>query len=89
MNAIERLDTQLRDMYEIIQSQSAPSTEVRRKMDSCIAVTKDLMGLMKVCMSEVGKGEFDAKAENARLHMMLDREYAQSIFATSLQIYLS
>lgn len=46
---------------------SAPSTEIRRKIDSCTAVTSDLMSLMKVRISEVGQDEFDA--ENARLHI--------------------
>lgn len=35
-------------------------------------------------MSEVGQEEFDAKAENARLHMVLDREYALSIFGSTI-----
>ncbi|XP_067380798.1 uncharacterized protein [Channa argus] len=82
MDAVEDLETQVRDVYESIRSQSAPSTEIRRKMDSCTAVTTDIMGLLKVRMSEVGQDEFDAKAENTRLHMVLDREYAQSVFGT-------
>ena len=57
----------MRDAYENVRSQSAPSTEIR----------------WKVHMSEVGLEEFDAKAENARLHLVLDKEYAQSIFGSS------
>lgn len=84
LDAVEELEMQIRELYENIRSQSAPSPDIRRKMDSCTAVTADLMGLMKVRMSEVGMEEFDAKAENARLHMVLDKEYAQSIFETSI-----
>ncbi|KAL6461982.1 hypothetical protein MHYP_G00301270 [Metynnis hypsauchen] len=84
MDAVEGLETQVRDVYENIRSQLAPSTEIRRKMDSCRAVTIDLMELMKVRMSEVGLEEFDTKAENTRLRMVLDREYAQSIFGTTI-----
>ncbi|XP_060759736.1 uncharacterized protein LOC132870171 [Neoarius graeffei] len=83
MDIVEELETQVRDLYDNARSLSAPSTEIRRKMDSCSAVTTDLMGLMKVRMSEVGQEEFNAKAERARLHMVLDREYAQSIFGKS------
>ncbi|XP_056236444.1 uncharacterized protein LOC130172051 [Seriola aureovittata] len=83
MDAVECLETQVRDSYENVRSQLAPSTEIRRKMDSCTAVTRDLMELMKVRMSEVGLEEFDAKVENARLHLVLDKEYAQSIFGSS------
>ncbi|KAL6479864.1 hypothetical protein MHYP_G00108970 [Metynnis hypsauchen] len=84
MDAVEGLETKVRDVYENIRSQVAPSTEIRRKMDSCRAVTIDLMELMKVRMSEVGLEEFDTKAENTRLRMVLDREYAQSIFGTEI-----
>ena len=83
MDAVEGLEKQVKDVYENVRSQSAPSTEIRRKMDSCTAVTGDLMGLMKVRMSEVGQEDFDAKAESARLHVMLDRDYAQSVFGSS------
>ena len=84
MDAVEEQETQVKEAYGNIRSHSAPSTEIRRKMDSCTAVTRDLMGLMKVRMSELGQEEFDAKAESARLHMVLDREYAQSIFESSM-----
>ncbi|CAI5682991.1 unnamed protein product [Oreochromis niloticus] len=84
MDTVEGLESQVKNTYEDIRSQSAPSTETRRKIDSCTAVTADLMRILKVRMSEVGQEEFDAKAENARLHMVLDREYAQSIFGTTI-----
>lgn len=54
MDAVEGLEEKVKDAYENIRSQSAPSTDIRRKMDSCTAVTRDLMGLMKIRMSEVG-----------------------------------
>lgn len=67
MDAVEGLETQVKDAYENIQSQLAHSTDVRRKIESCTAVARDLMELMKVCMSEVGQEEFDANAESAGL----------------------
>lgn len=69
MDAVEGLARQVKDAYENVRSHATPSTEIRRKMDSCTAVTGDLMGLMKVCMSEVGQEDFDDKAERARLHL--------------------
>ncbi|XP_056597979.1 uncharacterized protein LOC130433119 [Triplophysa dalaica] len=83
MDAVEGLETQVKEMYETIRSQTAPSTEIRRKMDSCTAVTADLMRLLKVRMCEVGLEEFDATGENARIHMVLDKEYANSIFGST------
>ena len=84
MDDVEELETKVRGVYEEIRSQSAPSTEIRRRMDSCTAVTSDLMGLLKVRMSEVGLDEFDAEAENARLRTVLNKEYTRSIFGTTI-----
>lgn len=84
MDAVEELEAHVKDAYENIRAQVTPTTDIRRKMDSCSAVTADVMGLLKVRMSEVGQDDFDDKAENARLHMMLDKEYAQSIFSASV-----
>ncbi len=82
MDSVEGMESQVKNVYELIRSQSVPSTEIRRKMDSCTAVTSDLMGLMKVRLSEVGLEEFDVNAEDARIRMVLDKEYAQSIFSS-------
>ncbi|KAK0142369.1 hypothetical protein N1851_019890 [Merluccius polli] len=84
MDTVEGLESQVKDAYENVRSQSAPSTEIRRKMDSCTAVSRDLMELMKVRMSEVGQDEFDAKAERTRLRLVLDKDYAQSIFESTM-----
>ncbi len=69
--------------YELIRSQSVPSTEIRRKMDSCTAVDCRFDGLMKVRLSEVGLEKFDVNTEDARIRMVLDKEYAQSIFSST------
>ena len=84
MDTVEGLESQVKDTYENVRSQSAPSTEIRRKVDSCTAVSRDLMELMKVRMSEVGQDEFDAKAERTRLRLVLDKDYAQSIFESTM-----
>ena len=73
MDAVEGLENQVKDAYENIRLQLAPPHPIRRKIDSCVAVTVDLMGLLKVRMSEVGLEEFNEKGENARFHMVLDR----------------
>ena len=75
MDTVEGIESQVKDTYENVRSQSAPSTEIRRKVDSCTAVSRDLMELMKVRMSEVGQDEFDAKAERTRLRLVLDKDY--------------
>ncbi|KAJ8333778.1 hypothetical protein SKAU_G00410970 [Synaphobranchus kaupii] len=84
MEDVEELETQLKDAYDRIRVQVAPSTDIRRKMDSCEAVTMKLMDLMKVRMSETGLDEFDAEAEKTRLDKVLDVEYARSIFGSTV-----
>ena len=83
MDVVEGLEMQMKDAYEEIRSHSAPCTDIRRKMDSCVAVTRNLIGLMQVRLSEGGLDPFDTEAEGVRLHKVLDMEYAQSIFGSS------
>ena len=65
-----------------IRTRSAPSQEIWRKVDACSAVTADLLQLMRVRLTE-GGGEFDAEAERPRLRMLLDNEYARSIYGST------
>lgn len=66
-----------------MQHQAAPSQEIRRKIDACSAVTADLVKLMRVRLVEHGM-EFDADAERARLRLLLDNEYARSIYGSTV-----
>lgn len=66
MDDVEGLEKQVKEAYENVRSHSTPSTEITRKMYSCTAVTEDLMGLMKVRMSEVGLEDFDYNSERAQ-----------------------
>lgn len=61
MDRVEEMETQVKNVYERIRSQSTPSTESSRKIDSCAAVM-----MMKVRMSEVGQEEFDAKCRKCK-----------------------
>lgn len=66
MDGAERLESELKEIYDSIRLQTAPSQEIRRKVDACSAVTADLLQLMSVCLME--EGEFDAVAERLSLH---------------------
>lgn len=62
MDAAEQLVTQVRDVYENIRpSQSAPFTEIRRKMDSCSNNRFD------GATSEVEREEFEAENTQSKL----------------------
>lgn len=92
MDDVEGLEKQVTEAYEDVQSHLPPSTKIRRKMDSCVAATGDLMGPMKVRMSEVGLKDFDSKAENARLYLILDIQYLDlqrpNLFVVTIQTIL-
>lgn len=80
MDSVEGMESQVKNVYEFIRSQSVPSTEIRRKMDSCTAVTADLMGLMKVRLSEVGLEKFDVNTEDARIVWCLTKSMLSQYF---------
>ncbi|KAL6473874.1 hypothetical protein MHYP_G00174350 [Metynnis hypsauchen] len=73
MDEAEKLNLEVKDLYDSIRLQTAPSQEIRRKVDACSAVTSDLLKFMRVRLSEEGV-EFDAEAERSRLCMLLDNE---------------
>lgn len=70
-------------MQEFMEQQSVQREKgVRRKIDACAEVTADLMQFMKVHLSETGE-DFDAEAERRRLRLLLDKEYAKSIYGST------
>lgn len=83
MDEVERQEFELKELYDNIRFQAPPSQETRRKIDACSAVTADLLKLMRVRMVEDGM-EFDAEAERARVRMLLDCEYAKSIYGSTV-----
>ncbi|KAL6480076.1 hypothetical protein MHYP_G00111090 [Metynnis hypsauchen] len=83
MDEAEKLNLEVKELYDSIRLQTAPSQEIRRKVDACSAVTSDLLKLMRVRLSEEGV-EFDAEAERSRLCMLLDNEYARSTYGSTV-----
>lgn len=83
MDVVEKLESELKELYDNIRLKSAPSQEIRRKIDASVTVTADLLGLMRVRLIE-GEEEFDGEAERARLRMLLDSEYAKSIYGSTV-----
>lgn len=62
--------------YNEIRERATPSTELRRKIDACEAVTKDIMKIVY----DVIDGYFDAERERHQLHQLLAHGYAYSIY---------
>ena len=65
-----------------MRCQAPPNQEIRRNVDTCVAVTAELLKLMKVRSVE-DELDFDPEAEKARLRLLLDNEYAKSIYGST------
>ncbi|XP_068089941.1 uncharacterized protein [Hyperolius riggenbachi] len=81
MDSIETFESELKITYDDLRLHAAPSQDVRRKIDACIAVTEDLLGLMRIRLTE---DDFNAETEKMRLHMLYDKDYAKSIYGSTI-----
>ena len=68
--------------YDEIRDQIAPSTQLRRRIDACEAVTKDIIQIIYSRITEVDGG-FDPELVKGQLRELLDCEYARSIYGSS------
>lgn len=69
-------------LYTEIRSNIAPSADLRRKIDACEAVTRDITKIIYERLTGID-GDFDAEHERHRLRELLDREYAISIYGST------
>lgn len=83
-DTIENGRDDLMRRYNEIRERATPSPELRRKIDACEAVTKDIIKLIYERLSAVD-GDFDAECERHRLRHLLAHDYAYSIYGTASQ----
>ena len=81
-DTIEKGKDGLMRAYNEIRERATPSTELRRKIDACEAVTKDIMKIVYERLSAID-GYFDAERERHQLHQLLAHDYAYSIYGTA------
>lgn len=81
---IERGLNNMMKVYSEIREHTVPSPDTRRKMDSCEAVTKDIMKILNERITAID-GDFEADRERRRLHQLLSHQYARSIYGTASQ----
>lgn len=69
--------------YNEIREGVTPSTELRRKIDACEAVTKNIVKIVfeRLSMS----GDFDEEDARHKLHQLLTHKYAHSVYGTASQ----
>lgn len=70
------------NMYIDIRAHLTPSSETRRRIDACEAVTRDIVKIAFERISGID-GEFDSDAAKTRLHELLNRDYARSIYGST------
>lgn len=71
-------------LYGEIRQRVTPTTELRRKIDACEAVTKDIVTVVLERLSSIN-GDFDEENERRHLHQLLAHDYAHSIYGTASQ----
>lgn len=76
MKAIMRL-------YCKIRERVMPSTELRRKIDVCGAVTKGIVEIIVLERLSAISGGFNEENEKRHLHQLLVYDYAHSIYGTA------
>ncbi len=80
---VESSESAVLHVYNDVRNHGIPTQETKRRMDACSAVTRDVTSLLQHRLTEVGE-EWNDQEERQRLHSLLDREYAQSIYGSLL-----
>ena len=78
---IEELEVCVKKSYDDIRQKTIPDPVTRRRVDACVAVTADLLGLMRARFFV--EDEFDADLEKSKLRLLLNRDYARSIYGST------
>lgn len=81
---IEKGTADVMKVYGEIRERTTVTNEIRRKVDACEAVTKDMLKIIYERLTEVD-GDFDAERERKRLRQLHAHDYAHSIYSTASQ----
>ncbi len=79
---LEKGKDDIMKLYTELRDHVTPTTDLRRKTDACEAVTSDIIKIIHERLTGID-GEFDAEHERCRLHELLDRDYALSIYGST------
>ncbi|XP_041434751.1 uncharacterized protein LOC121399034 [Xenopus laevis] len=81
MDAVEKHELDMKTIYDELRSYTAPSQDIKRKIDTCTAITADLLGLMRIRSIET---DFDVETERTRLLELYKRDYAKSVYGSTV-----
>ena len=82
LDEVKGLQAQVSQAYDVVRAYSTPKQAIKRRMDSCSAVTQDIASLIQHRISEVGD-TWDGHMERQRLHSLLDKEFARSVYGSA------
>ncbi|XP_026015330.1 uncharacterized protein LOC113016608 [Astatotilapia calliptera] len=82
MDSLEKEKETVLNTYLEIRSHITPSPELRRHVDSCEAVTAEIMKVTYERMSDLD-GDYDAEQVHCRLRELLKNSYARSIYGST------
>ncbi len=83
IDTLEVAKNKVMGAYDEFRQQVLPAVQMRRKMDACEAVTIDIIKIVNERITGVD-GDFNAERERSRLCTLLDRQYARSIFGSTV-----
>lgn len=79
---LEEAKRYVMDVYLEIRNNITPSTELRRRVDACDAVSADITKIVFERMTGID-GEYNAEDVKHRLRDLLDHDYARSIYGST------
>ena len=71
------------NLFSEIRRKSSPTHDVIRKQDVLEAVSKDVLKLLNIRTFESDEVDFDKDAEAIRLRLLLNHDYARSIYGST------
>ncbi|XP_029967095.1 uncharacterized protein LOC115402712 [Salarias fasciatus] len=80
---VEKCESDLKQNYVSLRALTAPSQDIRRKMDSGSSVCTDIIKLLKRRYADSDK-EFNAQAAKESVFQLLQREDAKSIYGSTV-----
>lgn len=86
IDTLEKAMTDVTDLYMEIRDYITPSSETRRCIDACEAVTKDIVKIAYERIAGID-GEFDGETVKQCLCELLNRDYARSIYGSTVSLY--
>ena len=80
---LQNLTDTANDLFSEIRNKSTLSQEIIRKQDIIEAVAKDVLSLLRTRSAEL-KEDFDQEAEAVRLRVLLNHDYARSVYGSTV-----